>query len=351
LATNPNLSRARYQLAICLFGLGERDAAEKEFEQVKIEAPDERGALYYLGRLRLLAGDADSAIRILQPLARDPPFPDTSFYLACAWLDKGQIARAVAALEQSARLSPRDYRIPYRLARAYARAGRAADATREFERSSMLREQYNTAARDAVQCGAALDSGKDDTPCRRMFDPTDPDKLTMLGIIYGQHGAFERSLEPLIAASKLDSDSFEIFHNLGVSHFRLKMYENARLALERAVRLRPDFFGSNALLGAVLFTLKDDAAAYQVLSHAHALDPSNADVADLLFKTSLSLAGQSFTARDYSKATGYLRAATDLRPTDAALHRKLADLYVLTGETALSATETKRAEELEAGHN
>jgi tetratricopeptide (TPR) repeat protein len=79
----------------------------------------------------------------------------------------------------------------------------------------------------------------------------------------------------------LDSESFEIWHNLGLSYFRLRRYEEVRAPLEKAVALRPDFFGSNALLGAVLYALKDDEAAYRVLDHAHRLDPKDADTAKL----------------------------------------------------------------------
>jgi tetratricopeptide (TPR) repeat protein len=351
LASNPNLTRARYQLAICLFALGERNESEQEFARVSREAPDNRGAVYYLGRLRLLEGDPEGAISYLKPLTANPPMPDTLFYAGCAWLNKGDLPMAIDALERAAAASPRDYRIPYRLGRAYARAGRQQDAAREYEHASALREEYNNAAHDSLQCTAELDSRTEQSACRNMYDASDPDKLTMLGILYGRHGAYSEAIAPLLAASKLDPDSFEIFHNLGLSYFRLRRYEEARPALERAVSLRPDFFGSNALLGAVLFALKDDRAAWVVLAHAHELEPANAQVNDLLYKVSLALARTRFEANDYNQCLLYLQKAADMKPSDGEVHRKMSDIYHLLGNSILSAQELQRAETLRNGDN
>jgi tetratricopeptide (TPR) repeat protein len=348
LEIDPSLLRARYQLGIALFATADREEAARQFEVVRRGAPDNRGALYYLGRLRLLEGDNDGAARLLAPLADNPPLPDTLFYLGCALLGKGDAQGAIGALQRAESDAPRDYRIPYRLARAYSLAGRGQDAATEYQKAAALRGEYNRAAAEALQCVTALDNGSSETPCRALLDPNDPDKLTTLGMIYGEHGLYDKAIQPLEAASKLDPDSFEIFHNLGLSYFRLHQFDKARPALERAVSLRPEFFGSNALLGAALFSLKDDAAAYRVLRHARELDPANAEVADLLFKTSLVLARDRFEAKDYARCIEYLRQAADVNPSDAPVHRRLAQVYGIAGHADLSRREAEIADRIEA---
>jgi len=349
LEIDPGLLRARYQLGIALFATADREEAARQFEIVRRDAPDDRGALYYLGRLRLLEGDNEGAARLLNPLSANPPLPDTLFYLGCALLGKGDAQAAIATLQRAEADAPRDYRVPYRLARAYAQAGRAPDAAREYQKAAALRGEYNRAAAEALQCVTALDNRADEAPCRALSDPNDPDKLTTLGMIYGEHGLYNKAIQPLEAASKLDPDSFEIFHNLGLSYSRLRRFGEARPALERAVSLRPDFFGSNALLGAVLFSLKDDAAGYGVLKHAHELDPGNAQVADLLFKTSLALARERFEMKDYARCIEYLQQATEVNPTDAPVHRRLAQVYGLAGHADLSRRELDLAQRIETG--
>ena len=83
-------------------------------------------------------------------------------------------------------------------------------------------------------------------------------------------------------AAKLDPNSFEAWHNLGLSLFRLNRFEEARAPLERAAALNPGFFDTLNLLAATLYVLRDDAAALPVLERAHALRPDDAQVAAAL---------------------------------------------------------------------
>jgi tetratricopeptide (TPR) repeat protein len=349
LAIDPSLVKARYQLAVCLFALGRREESEVQFRRLLQETSSDPNVLYYLGRLRLLALDDDAAIPLLRKIVAAPPFPDTAFYLGCAYLGKGEIAGAISTLELAATSAPRDFRIPYRLARAYQQAGRSKEAEKEYQRSSELREHYNTAARELVACAEALknrSAGETRTVCQQMADPNDPDKLTSLGIVYGEHGAYDEAIGPLRRAAELDPDSFEIFHNLGLSYFRLRQYAGARQALERAVELRRDFFGSNALLGAVYFTLKSDELAYPVLVHAHELKPDDGESADLLFKVAMLLARDRFLEKDYLHTGEYLRKAAEVQPTDPSVHRRLAEVYGLLGQETLAAQEAAKADQI-----
>lgn len=350
LAINPRLVRARYQLAVCLFALGERDKSQRQLERLREETADDANILYYLGRLHLLAGENGAAIQLFRKIASNPPFPDTSFYLGCAYLAKGDIREAIPALQHAETSAPRDFRIPYRLARAYQQSGQMTQAEKEFRRSSVLREGYNNGARESGECSDALRShpvGEARTVCERMADPNDPDKLTSLGIIYGEHGAYGAAIAPLERAAKLDPESFEIFHNLGLSYFRLRRYPEARAALEKAVSLRPDFFGSNALLGAVLFTSREDELAYPVLVHANELDPGNADTAGLLFKVAMLLARDRFRAKDYRHCAEYLQKASEAQPSDASVHRRLAEVYNLLGQLDLAREEAGKADQMD----
>jgi len=82
----------------------------------------------------------------------------------------------------------------------------------------------------------------------------------------------------------------------------VRRYGEARAALEKAVALSPDIFGSNALLGATLHTLGEDEASCEVLVHAHALNPGDHETADLLFKEAMILAEREGTQPKYGSA-------------------------------------------------
>jgi tetratricopeptide (TPR) repeat protein len=279
--------RARFPYAVCLLTLGRNDEARRQFERVREQAGDLPGLMYYLGRLDLLGNDYAAAIKRLGAVAENPPFPDTAFHLGVAYMSAGDTATAVKWLERAARLTPNDYRVHYRLARAYSSSGREPEAGREYALYSRLRDERKNTETQARACTDALrtqPAAAARAVCRRMFDANDPEKLTLLGQLLGDAGAFSDAVEPLRRAVELDASSFEAWHNLGLTYFRLQKYRDAREPLEKAVKLRPEFYGSVVLLGATLYMLGEDDAALPVLERAHRLNPSDAQTAAVLEK-------------------------------------------------------------------
>ena len=287
LAIRPDLHAARYQLAVCLFALGRNERSRREFEQLREQAGPSHEIGYYLGRLLLLSGDAAGAIRELAPLTTDAKIPDASYFLGLAYVAAGDPANGIRWLERTAQAAPRDYHVHYRLARLYSGAGRKGDADREYA----LYDKYRDAERQTEErvrgCSAALEAhapAQVKEACRHAVDPNDPEKLVLLGQVYGEHGDFADALEPLVQATKLDPGSFDAWHNLGLTYFRLKRYKEARPPLEKAAALRPDFFDTLNVLGATLYVLGDDRAALPVLERAHQLRPDDAQLKAALEK-------------------------------------------------------------------
>ena len=287
LALNAAAPKVHFEFAVCLMSLGRDDEARRQFEQVRKLTGESRYVTYYLGRLDLLSNDYTSAIKRLGSVAEDPPFPDTAFHLGLAYISSGDVDAGTKCLERAAKLLPRDYRVHYRLARAYSSAGREQEAGREYGLYSQLRDEHKNTEKDVRECTSALRTEPLATArevCHRIYDPNDPDKLTLLGQLFGDAHAFAEALDPLKRAVQLDPNSFEAWHNLGVSYFRLSRYEEARPPLEKAVALRPEFYGSVVLLGATLYMLGEDEAALPVLEHAHRLNPADTQTATVLEK-------------------------------------------------------------------
>ena len=279
--------KAHFEFAVCLLSLGRNDEARRQFEQVQKLAGESRYVTYYLGRLDLLANDYASAIKRLGSVIEEPPFPDTAFHLGVAYISSGDVAAGTKWLERAAKLLPRDYRVHYRLARAYSSGGHEQEANREYELYSQLKDEHKNTEKDVRECTSALRTealAAARETCHRIYDPNDADKLTLLGQLFGDAGAFAEALDPLKRAVQLDPNSFEAWHNLGVTYFRLNQYKEASAPLEKAVALRPEFYGSVVLLGATLYMLGDDAAALPVLERAHRLNPTDAQTTAVLEK-------------------------------------------------------------------
>jgi tetratricopeptide (TPR) repeat protein len=262
LALNPRLTlRARFPLAVTLFNLQDREEARKQFQLIRAQTGDDPDLSYYLGRLDLMDGKLDSAIRNLTIAVSNPPFPDAPYYLGYAYLRKGDAASAEKWLKKAAELSPRDSRVQLRLGNTYRAMGRIAQSEKAFARSAELHRQDVTATEQALECGRDLQTlplAQARLACEKLFDPEDMGKLVSLGVLYGQHGDYVDAVAPFGAAVELNPDSYENQYNLGLTYFRLRLYREARLPLEKAVALRPDVFEVNAPLGATLYALKDD---------------------------------------------------------------------------------------------
>jgi tetratricopeptide (TPR) repeat protein len=345
--------RARFPLAVALFELHRSEDARHELEAVRHEVGDHPNVLYYLGRLDLEERNFDSAIRNLKQAAAakpKPPFPDTAYYLGFAYFKSGNLASAEKLLKEAARLNPSDARVLYQLGFVYRKEGREEEAKRTLAASDELRRRDDNQSQQRTECGKKLDQGppgEAQTFCEQLYAPDDADKLTALGTLYGQHGDLEAALKPFRRAAELSPKSPQMQYNLALTYYQLSRFAEARAALAPIIERWPDLFQLNALYGAVLLKLGDEASAYHALQHAQQLNPQDPGTTDLLYKLVLILARKSQEATDYAPAQHYLEEATKLRSQDSEPHRRLAEIYTLTERPESAAAELREADRLD----
>lgn len=350
LKSDPNLTlRARFPLAVALFELHKSDEARRELELVRREVGDHPNVFYYLGRLDLDDRLYDSAIQNLSQAAAKPPFPDTAYYLGFAYFKQGDLGAAEKWLKESAQLNPRDARIPYQLGLLYRKQGREPEAAQAIALSEEMRERDSKDSRLRLECRQKLEQGLRDearAACEQLYDPDNAEKLTELGTIYGQHGDLEAALKPLRRAAELAPQSPQMQYNLALTYYQLNQFELARAPLANSLKQWPDLFQLNALYGAVLVKLGEDLPAYRALHLAHQLNPQESGTVDLLYMTTLQLAQKSQTAKQHSEALRYLEEAATLRPQEPEPHRRIAEVYKLTGRPAQATAEQQKADRL-----
>lgn len=341
--------RARFPLAVALFESHKSDEARSEFEEVRHEVGDHPNVLYYLGRLDIDQRNFDSAIRNLNKAATKPPFPDTAYYLGFAYFKHGDLTNAEKWLKEAARLNPGDARALYQLGFVYRKEGNEEEARKAIAASEELRRRDDDETLLKTECGKKLDQGPRDEArqfCERLYVPDDPDKLTALGTIYGQHGDLEAALKPFRRAAELTPQSPQTQYNLALVYYQLNQFEQARAPLAKALQRWPDLFQLNALYGVVLLKLGEDIPAYQALHHAQELNPQDAGIADSLYAIALTLARKSKDSRQYPDALNYLNEAVKLRPQKPEAHRNLAEIYTLTGRPSEAMAEQREADRL-----
>lgn len=341
--------RARFPLAVALFEQHKAPEARKELEAVRREVGDHPNVSYYLGRLDLEDRDFESAIRNLNAAIADPPFPDTPYYLGFAYLKRGDAQAAEKWLKEAERLNPHDSRVPYQLAILYRKVGRVEEAQQAFVRSQEQHERDDKESQLRGECIQYLDQDvreQSSVVCEQLYDPNDAEKLTALGILYGQHGHPEKALKPLRRAAELAPQSPQMQYNLALTYFQLSQFADARVPLAEAVKRWPDLFTLNALYGAVLWKLGETLPAYQALGRAHQLNAEDPRTADLLYLATVALAEKSEESAQDSDALRYLEEAAKLRPNKPEPHKRMALIYTRTGRPGQARDEQRQADRL-----
>jgi tetratricopeptide (TPR) repeat protein len=350
LALDPKLTlRARFPLGVALFEMHQRDDARREFETVRRETGDHPNVLYYLGRIDLEEGKFPSAIANFGKALSKPPFPDTAYYLGFSYFKQGDLNSAEKWLKQAVEANPRDARMQYQLGLVYRKQGREEEAKKTIALSQELRRTDNEQSNLRLECTQKLESGPRDEVhalCDKLYDPEDSDKLTALGTIYAQHGDLDAALKPLQRAAELEPQSPQTQYNLALAYYQLNRFSDARAALSDVVVRWPDIFQLNALYGAVLSKLGEDELAYATLRHAHQLNAQDPAVGDALFISTIMVARKHQAAKDYPQALRYYQDAAQQKPQEPEPHRGMAEIYTLTGKSALAAAEKETAEKL-----
>ena len=265
------------------------------------------------------------------------------------YFKQGDLPAAEKWLKEAAQLNPQDARIRFQLGSVYRKEGREEEAAKALALSDELRKREDSESRLRLECGQKLDQGLREEAhalCDQLYDPDNANKLTELGTIYAQHGDLQAALKPLRRAVELAPQSPQTQYNLALAYFQLNQFVEARTSLAGAIKRWPDLFQLNALYGAVLSRLGDDASAYQAFRRAYQLNPQDSANADLLYRTALALARKSQGAKRYSDSLGYLEQAAKLRPHEPEPHRRMADVYTRTGRPARATTERQEADRL-----
>ncbi len=138
LAKNPQMPGIHYRLGRSLLSQPNpptdvKDQARREFEEELKVDPSNAGANFVLGELARQAEKWPEAIAYLSKATKlDASFADAYLALGRSLLGADKAEEAIAPLQTAEKLQPDNPVVHFQLATAYRRAGRKADADREF---------------------------------------------------------------------------------------------------------------------------------------------------------------------------------------------------------------------------
>lgn len=247
-----------YRLGYVQFRQRNLAAARQTFLRVVEAAPPALYSRYFLGRISLLENQAAEAVRWLEPVAAAPePVFDALAQLSGAYVQVGQMSRALASLQAAVRQAPWDGALYFRLGQLQQRMGQKEAAQASFASSSRLKNANREDVEQLMAVGAALRKGDVSTAFAaaariEQRQPPDPGALVALGVLYGQSNLDVHALSTFEAATKLDPKLAEAHLNRGLAHLKRGEAAPAAAALAEAVKLMPQSMEANRAYGLAL---------------------------------------------------------------------------------------------------
>jgi Flp pilus assembly protein TadD len=242
LAAHPDLPDARANLGAALVHLGRFDEAIAEYRTALHSLPNDAAIRLNLALAYYKKGDFHAAITELETLhAAEPGNRKIATLLADSYSKLGDNARAVATLSPLAPQNPGDLDLAFVLGSALTRTGKSVDGAALLE---VVGKQANSADAYLLAGSALLTANENaralvDLQAAMRLNPDLPGVLTQLGIAEEGNGDDPRAERDLRKALDANPTDFDASIHLGGILFTRRDLDQARIYIQRALRLRP----------------------------------------------------------------------------------------------------------------
>jgi tetratricopeptide (TPR) repeat protein len=240
--------------------------AERHYEALLAQDPENPNALHQLSVLRLRRGAFAEAAPLLERLiARHPDFPDAHNNLGVALQRLKRPADAARQFERAVELEPNRAQAHYNLGRAREGLGRSAEARACYERAISLRPDYA----EAHNSVGVLLAQQEPEPALAAFRraiaarPGYGDPYNNMGIALQALGRYEEAVASYRQALALKPDNADAYNNLGLALRSLNRHEEALDCFGLAQAIKPDHVDAQLGEGLVRLALGDYAAGWK----------------------------------------------------------------------------------------
>ncbi|HZW30391.1 MAG TPA: tetratricopeptide repeat protein, partial [Isosphaeraceae bacterium] len=346
-----------YDLAVSLERLGKTREAIGFYMAARALRPE---TAHELAHALENVGETDEAIAIFQDLARLRP--KNGRHLCClgnACQARGRTREAdqafeaaVAALRETIRLQPRDFRAHSLLGLALNAQGKRSEAIAAYREAIRLQPHVAYVHNNlglALSAQGKLDEAIAEYRTAIRLQPDDPSAHNLLGIALRGQGKVDEAIVEYRTAIRLAPDHAVAHNNLGYALGKQGKRDEAIAEFRSAIRLKPDLAYAHGNLIRLLRTqgkLEEADAAERV---AIRLLPESA-----MLHNSLAWAlvlPPKRPQRDYDEGLVHARKAAELAPKEANHLGTLALAEYRSGHWAESIAASHRAMALRSGGN
>jgi len=312
--------------------------AEQIYEQALTTAPENLEVRKRLGILQQTELKFAESIQTFQRvLVKDSSYSQTNFFLGVSYYGQGDISKAITSLQRELETPHPHPRTRFYLATLLQASGRDADAIQQLNQS--LAE--NPKDSDALYQLARLHKNASFHAMEKLKE-LDPDSFQvhlLLGELYADEQRYPEAVKEYQAAQDKRASAQGIHYAIGVAYWAQNQFAPAEKEFQAALRENPKDALTNLYLGDIAVRDRRFAEAMQFLDAAQLAQPGMAQVHVLLGKC---YQGQN----QLDKAKEELLTAIEADPSVAQAHYLLAQVYRKLNDSAASANELAKFEQL-----
>lgn len=325
---NPQLTQARFLLAVTLLAQGNLGQAGQELGAVIDQVPGHIEARQLLAQVRMRQNDPDGAMQVLVPaLQSGPDDPRLSLLMDAARAKSGRSGPAADLLERALQDAPDNQALQRQLAAVYLQTGQAEKAL------TLLRKAPGSSAagvqREALMLQAIVDArgaaaARAEVDAMVAAHPSDASVIGLAAAFYEHIGDAAAARRLLGDALQKDARNTALLFTLSQLELSARRPAGARSALTRLLEVDPKHSVARLMLAQVDITTGDLAGAAAGLEILRKSEPSAA-------LPRLLLARLALMRDDDARADALIDEAVKVAPAQAEVHSAAGALYLSNG--------------------
>lgn len=267
--------------ALAFFQQGEWHSAQRLYQQILHQHPQQTDALQCLGMIAAQTGQLSVAIDYFRRAVQvQPQSPGFHYNLGHALQAQGDLTAAIACYQQTLALDANHLAACYNLASIYLERGQPREAIPPYQQA--LRLQPDLTSAQANLGNAYLDLGEIESAiaCYQQVLSTDPQHsrtLYNLGLAHQAQGQINQAIACYQTLLALEPEDTSAYTHLGNAYLGTGQTSAAISAYQQAISLVPDSVDAHMGLGLAGLQQLDLEVAIEQLSQACQLAPQRVE--------------------------------------------------------------------------
>jgi len=336
IAIKPDYSKAHFNLGGTLQELGQLDAAVESYKKTLVIESDYAEAHNNLGIALKALGQLDAAVKSFKKaIAIQPDYVQAHYSLGTTLQELGQLDDAVKSYEEVVNIKPDFAEMHNNLGVIFNELNQNDAALKSLERAVSIKPNFAEAHNNL---GNVLKELKQHDAALKSFDkaiainPDYAEAHNHLGNVLKALGKFDAAIKSFKKVLAIKPDFIDAYNNLGTTYMDLHQLDKAIKCYEKALAINPDYAEAHNNFGITLRGLNQLDEAVKSYERALAIKPDFAEAHNNLGNALKALGQFDAAIKSYEAAIKSYKKVLDIKPDFADAYNNLGTTYMDLGQ-------------------